>query len=268
MTKTQKIIKYFAIGLATFIIFSIFSLIVYGFITIGNMFSDTPKIEGLKTVDADAKYKYLDIEVSTVNVTFRVKPGLYYTIETNNKNLEFKENGDKLTITEDKFNFLKTESTDLVISIPSNFVFDTVELETGFGKVNLESLSTNYLKLDLGTGLADISNLYAFKRAEIDGGAGEININSSNINNFDLDMGLGKLNLSANLTGNSNIDCGIGEVNVKLIGNDYKIKVDKGIGNVSINGSKMDTDSYGNGLNNIDISGGIGNINIEYVDFN
>jgi len=268
MTRTQKIIKYFAIILASFIIFSIVSLIIYGFVKIGSFFSDTPKIEELKTIDADCKYKYLEIDVTTVDVTFRVKPGLFYKIETNNNNLEFKEIGNKLSITESKFSVFKANKTDLVISVPSNFNFDTVKLNNGFGKVRIETLSTDYLELNLGAGLVEVSNLYVGKETLIDGGAGEINIKSGTMNNLDLDMGIGKLNLLSSLNGNSSIDCGIGEVNIKLLGVDYKIEIDKGIGNVNVNGNKINDEYYGNGVNNINVNGGIGNINIEFVGLN
>ena len=78
-------------------------------------------------------------------------------------------------------------------------------------------------------------------------------------------MGVGELDLSAKLSGNSDIDAGVGRLNLNLIGNDYKIKVDKGIGSASINGNDIKDDTYyGEGSNIIDIDGGVGSIDISY----
>ena len=58
-----------------------------------------------------------------------------------------------------------------------------------------------------------------------------------------------------------------GEMNLFLIGSldDYEISLDKGVGNALIDGYDMkDNDTYGTGINKIDIDGGIGNINIDF----
>ena len=45
----------------------------------------------------------------------------------------------------------------------------------------------------------------------------------------------------------------------------YKVKVDKGLGKVKLNGDVIDNDTYyGNGINRLDIDGGIGNIIINF----
>ena len=51
------------------------------------------------------------------------------------------------------------------------------------------------------------------------------------------------------------------------IKDDYKIKVSKGIGEIRIdNNSIKDGEVIGNGNNFIDVSGGIGQINISYIN--
>ena len=94
-------------------------------------------------------------------------------------------------------------------------------------------------------------------------------ITNANLNNLDLDMGVGKLSLTSKILGNSKIDSGIGEIDLNLVGNkeDYKLHIDKGIGNVTADGTNLGDDSkYGDGNNYIDIDGGIGSINIDFVN--
>ena len=50
-----------------------------------------------------------------------------------------------------------------------------------------------------------------------------------------------------------------------LLGDDYKIKIDKGIGSATVNNEKVvDSSYYGSGRNIIDIDGGVGNIEVSY----
>ena len=109
-------------------------------------------------------------------------------------------------------------------------------------------------------------NVKVLDDASIDGGAGNIEFNNCEFNNSEIDLGAGKLVFNGTLLGKNKIDSGVGSVNINLLGklDDYKIKVDKGIGNTSLNGSTMkENESYGSGINEIDINGGIGEIKIE-----
>ncbi len=70
---------------------------------------------------------------------------------------------------------------------------------------------------------------------------------------------------SGQLTGKSKIDSGIGAVNIDLMDNksNYTIDISKGLGNVTIDGQKVETDRvYGSGLNYLEVNGGIGEIKI------
>ena len=153
--------------------------------------------------------------------------------------------------------------------VPSDFIFDRVAIESGASKTNIEELYTKQLYLDLGAGKVMINNLTVLENAKIDGGAGETIIKSSNIHNLDLEMGVGRLSLSSKLTGNNKIDSGIGEMNLSLLGtlDDYCIILDKGLGNATINGKNMSDDTtYGTGENKLDIDGGVGSIQIDFIE--
>ena len=63
------------------------------------------------------------------------------------------------------------------------------------------------------------------------------------------------------------MDLGVGESNITLIGRkeDYKLDLEKGLGNISIDGVNVsDYGSSGNGTNKVEINGGIGAINVAF----
>ena len=65
------------------------------------------------------------------------------------------------------------------------------------------------------------------------------------------------------------MDLGVGESNSALSGSkeDSKLDLDKGLGNISIDGVNMsDYGSSGNGTNKVEINGGVGSINVRFED--
>ena len=74
-----------------------------------------------------------------------------------------------------------------------------------------------------------------------------------------------KLNIKADVTGKSKIDTGVGNLDLYLTlsEEDYKIDIDKGIGEIKFNDNTIgDNTSIGGGSNYIKINGGVGDINI------
>lgn len=263
MTKTQKIIKYLALAFAFSIIFSIISSIMYGLLSVSNIFDkDDYVTENMEELKINENTSFLDIEVSSVNII--IKQGEKLKAETNNKYINIKEKNNKLFITEKKHNLIgKKINSDLVVYVPQEFMFDGVSIESGAGQINIEKLSTRNLDLELGAGKVTITNLNVVDSTSIEGGAGQISILNGEINNLELDMGVGELSLSSKITGNSEIDAGVGKIKLNLMGTDYKIKVDKGVGSATINGESVKTNTYyGVGNNIIDIDGGVGSIQI------
>jgi hypothetical protein len=65
------------------------------------------------------------------------------------------------------------------------------------------------------------------------------------------------------------LDLGVGESNITLLGSkeDYKLDLEKGIGNITVDGKNVtDYGSSGNGRNTVEISGGVGAINVVFND--
>jgi len=77
------------------------------------------------------------------------------------------------------------------------------------------------------------------------------------------------LNLTSALTGESDFDLGVGESNITVIGNkdDYKLDIEKGLGNITVDGtSTSNIKGQGDGNNSIEVSGGVGAINLNFQD--
>ena len=80
-------------------------------------------------------------------------------------------------------------------------------------------------------------------------------------------MGVGKTTITANITGNSKIDSGVGSLNLNILNSkeNYRLKLSKGIGSIKVDNQDVkDNEVLGNGLNNLIIDGGVGEINIKF----
>ena len=134
--------------------------------------------------------------------------------------------------------------------------------------VDISSLTTYEFNLELGAGVAKLSDIKTIESASIDGGAGELKIEDCEFVNLDLDIGVGECTASFRLKGESDVYCGVSSTNLTLYEydkNDYTVKVDKGIGDVVVDGvSAKDNDVLGTGANIVDISCGVGEVDVRF----
>lgn len=266
MSNTQKIIKNLAIAFAFFLIFNIISGIMYGVSLFSNIVNDKEGLKHLEEIKelTSSDAKILSIDLNTTNVI--IKTGDTFKAETSNKYIVTKQDQDKIYITERNHKAIKKQPK-LIIYVPINMILDSVEINGGAGRIQIDALITKLLRLDLGAGKVDINNLQVLNKTKIEGGAGSVDIKNSILNNLDLSIGIGKFNLDAEVLGNSTIEQGIGSIDLNLIGisDDYEINVEKGLGSISVEGKNVkDNETIGNGFNKIDIEGGIGSINIDF----
>ena len=77
------------------------------------------------------------------------------------------------------------------------------------------------------------------------------------------------IQINAAVLGESDLKFGVRESNVTLIGSkdDYKVDIEKGLGNITVDGKTVtDFCSSGNGQNHIEIEGGAGTINLKFQE--
>ena len=157
----------------------------------------------------------------------------------------------------------------MTLYIPADAVFERANIITGAGRLTVDSLSAATINFELGAGEVTIDTLVAASDIDIDGGAGKITISGGALHNLDLDMGVGQLNLTSALTGESDFDLGVGESNITIIGNkdDYRLDIEKGLGNITVDDTSVSNiKGQGNGNNSIEVSGGIGAINLKFKE--
>ena len=270
MNSAQKVIKYLALAFAIFLSVSIIGGIIMGLTGISYILSgkNDDAVGEMQVYPIEGDISSLSVSLSGAELT--IKTADKFSVESNHKYISVKTENGQLCISETKKLFsVHPKGVSVILSIPEDFVFDEATVETGAGRVEINSLSADVLTLSLGAGEAEIKNLTASSRADIDGGAGKLTINGGRLCNLKLDMGVGELILKSRIEGQSYIDNGIGETKLTLLGSreDYRIEIDKGIGEAKLEGESMRDDSvYGAGKNHIEIDGGIGAINIVFQE--
>ena len=275
MTTAQKVIKYIALGFAAFLIVTIISAILSGGYALLRAFGlihvdKNIVTEELKVISSEVKeISTLKIDLSCTNLD--VKIGDNFKVETNNSKITFTNDNGSVKIKEENRNWLNNnKESNLIIYIPRDMIaIDETKIETGAGKINIEKLNTQSLYLELGAGDVYIKNLTVTKEAKIDGGLGRTELKSCEINNLKANLGMGEFVFNGKLIGKNEIDSGVGAIDIDLMDNkgNYKINVSKGLGNVTLDGQKLEMDRvYGTGENYLDVDGGIGEIKIEFKE--
>lgn len=275
MTTAQKVIKYIALGFAAFLIVTIISAILSGGYALLRAFGlihvdKNIVTEELKVISSEVKeISTLKIDLSCTNLD--VKIGDNFKVETNNSKITFTNDNGSVKIKEENRNWLNNnKESNLIIYIPRDMIaIDETKIETGAGKINIEKLNTQSLYLELGAGDVYIKNLTVTKEAKIDGGLGRTELKSCEINNLKANLGMGDFVFNGKLTGKNEIDSGVGAIDIDLMDNkgNYKINVSKGLGNVTLDGQKLEMDRvYGTGENYLDVDGCIGEIKIEFKE--
>ena len=271
MTSAQKIIKYLALCLATFLVLLIISSLLGVFYSVSKILDVQKDNEVTMDKMSTVNFKTDDISSLDINLLFTnliIKQGNNLYVETNNEKVHFDEENNSLKIKEDSRSWLSQNNKgDLILYLPENSQFKTVEIQAGAGKIQIENLVTDFLSLELGAGETSIQRLNVSENCKIESGAGKVSLLDGRIKNLDLDLGVGKFELTSSLLGSNKINAGIGSLELNLLGNkkDYLIKADKGIGTIHVDEAVVSDDStIGTGENTIKIDGGIGNIDVSF----
>lgn len=270
MTSLQRMIKYCATALAIVLTISIIGGIcsAIGLFAgvFGSRITGETAVGEMRSFTLSDSIESLDLELGAAEL--KIVTGDRFSLESNHKYLEVKEENNTLNISEEKVAFgFSNEGLSVVLTVPKDFVFEDVSIEAGAGKVDIDTLRANTISLDLGAGQTDIGTLCALTRASINTGAGKLTIRDGQIQDLTLDHGVGKLDMTGALTGNCDVDLGVGSAEITLVGTreDYQIRMDKGLGDATLDGQSMgDGSTYGGGANRIQIDGGVGDVEVNF----
>lgn len=217
---------------------------------------------------AEARRNLKELEIDVKTAAVRLVEANEFRVETNNSQMTGRYESGKLRLVEESFNFWEDDwESELVIYWPHDLELEKFRLSAGAAQVRLEEIEARNVELGLGAGRAEISNIVATDRIKISGGAGVLEILDGELNNLDLDMGVGRTMLNARLTGNNKVDAGVGRLEINLEGKreDYRLKVDKGLGSIRLDGQELQSEQiYGQGATLVDIDGGVGAIEIRF----
>lgn len=264
MTAKQRVIKYLALAFAVFLIVS-FALGIF------EVLSSLLEMEVKKPVGTEHLYSYnisdnvreLDISVSSADLRIIIGDG--FSVSTDNENVTCSENGSVFSLN-DKEKFNISSDGAVVLEIPSDKVFDKVNINAGAGEVTVDTLSAESLIMNFGAGDFYADALFVTSDTHIGCAAGEFTVKSGSLHNLEMDMAVGDVSLNCSLKGKTEIDCGLGDIKINLPESlsEYRIEVDKGICAVSLNGKSMEDEiEYGDGPSKIEIDGAIGDIAIK-----
>lgn len=260
----NKGIKYLAIGLAVFLILLIISASIQGISFLYNIVTDKEEIIEVQPT------KYLEERISSLNISLAaskltITKGDNNVLDTNNKYVKMEIKDGTLYIKEEKHRLSRKNKYEVNVTLQDT-IYDTIKLESGAGKFNIDSLKTNNLDFEFGAGAGIINNLEVYNNANIESGVGSVQILDGELNNLDLDVGVGKFVLNSDIKGNSKVEAGIGSININLKQpkENYKVSIDKGIGSITVDGEKTSSKKFGNGENILDIDGGIGKITLNF----
>lgn len=270
MTTFQKVIKYLAIALALFICIILFSWLINGVKSLFESFNIIKEkdSEYNEIINYNEKFSYLDIDLNSSNLI--IKSGENFRIDTSNKGIKIYNKNGKLKIVDKSKSIFNRSNKDFIITIPYNYYFEVVKIDTGAGKVDINGVNTNLLEMDLGAGKTSLNNTISNKTL-IETGAGSMSILNSKLNDLNLELGVGKIDIVAEITGKSSIECGVGELNLSLNLplHEYTFEFEKGVGGIALNNKSIKNNSIiGEGDNYIKIKGGIGSINVKTLENN
>lgn len=202
--------------------------------------------------------------ISLIIVVVLVLLTIYIVFNTTNNIKDTEDSYNNLDIISNIKNYdIKLDSAKLIIEEGNKF---TISTNNKYISLTEEAkLNVNALSLQLKASSLTLDDVVVNEKLTINGGAGTIDVKNSDISNLSLVVGVGNCNISASLKNNNVIEAGVGQLNIELLDNidDYKIKLTKGIGDITINNLKItDNNTFGNGNKNISLTGGIGPISI------
>lgn len=270
MSREQKVIKYLAYALAFGIILSIVMGITSVIISISGLININQNNESIgkemQTLTCSGNINLTNLKIDLSYSDLKIVSSDKFEIKTNDSNITCSSNNDILII-KDKNKVIKTKHSSVEVSLPSNYRFDYIDINTAAGRLTSDELYTDKLNLKLGAGQTIIKTLNA-NNANISGGVGALNIQDGIVNNIDLDIGVGASNIKLKVIDYGNFKGGIGKVNLELIGSleEYKIELNKGIGKCYVARNELkDNETVGSGQSKIILNGGIGEMNVNFV---
>lgn len=264
MTTLQKVIKYLALGFAAVLVLGIICGVAGVVRSLTGLLIEDSVSGEVYEENLTGEIKTLDVSISGAELT--ITTGDVPSVKVVGDKITVKNVDGHLKIKEKNSLFHATNANKtIVVVLPASL--DSVSIETGAGKLNIEGIEAHKLELSLGAGNTVLKNVTVSGEAQIEGGVGALEVIDSTVRDMDLDMGIGNVSIKAALLGESKFSCGIGDFDLTLTGgkDTYTLDIDKGVGNVTVDGTDVHG-SYkvGNGSGRVDIDCGVGSVTVVF----
>lgn len=127
----------------------------------------------------------------------------------------------------------------LFITLPSEYVFNSVDIDIEAGYLWIEQLQGTNMMINVGAGELTTGNIISDNNCQISCGAGSITADQMTVNSLSASVGLGTINLTLAGIESANIKTGIGEtiLNLPRSSKDYDYQISCGAGEVTIDGN-------------------------------
>ena len=219
--------KRFKISLIIFVIGIVISITAY---SLGGRINSSSAKNSINFSEVYTGIETLDIDLGLSDV--ELKKGNEFKIEANNVSSNTfsssVENG-KWNIRDNmpsKIFNINHYNNIVTVYIPELFENSKIKIKIGAGQLIVNQLTANNIDINIGAGNLKMDNLTAT----------EVNI----------DCGVGNIEINGEISDKGNVKCGVGNVSLNLKGNkkDYKYNLNVGIGEISLNNNNY------NGLGN------------------
>ena len=209
--------------------------------------SDTPG-----TMAATSELSTAAKEIHDLNLTLRSCEFEILASEDDQIRMEIEEGKEKyfslrvkegtLHINDTRKSTKNMKAVHVKLWIPSDHVFDQVNMTLGAGDVKMGRLAAEDISIEGGAGKIEAETLIASKELDAEIGAGDFYIREATLGETDIDCGVGKFEIgSCTLDGDADISGGVGDVNIGIIGEkeDFNYELSCGMGELEVFG-----DSY------------------------
>ena len=270
--KNKKLLfsKIFRMVVALVVIVILIVLVCSGIYVINSYRDSDIKVGEQENIVVDGeRVKELDVDVGAFNFIVK-KDGDSFSL-SKHEYIIYSVEDDKLVIKEKGRKWFERVEGSVLLTIPEDYDFEEIDIESDGGKVELTGLHVKDIDLTLGAGTLILKNLEVTGEADIEGGTGKVEIKKGTYNNIKCKVKVGSLQFFGKITGDSEFETSLGSCDVKLIGdsNIYSIRGLKGLGDFIIGNYVINEDTiFGYGKIKIVVKGGFGGVVIKFVDEN
>ena len=209
-----------------------------------NFDMDFGDLEGYTILEGDFEQTTLSDADKIKNVTLMIGGGSVQVLKSEDQSINaaaeyddrygFKVEGDTLYIKSLQDEYYDNNN-ELIICVPENVTFESVDCELGAGEILASSISANEMNVSIGAGRLEVASLFA-DQFTFEIGAGEIIVENGTVGTADMSIALGNFEFDGIISKGADIECSMGNVSMNLEDEmkDYNYEIECAAGEVEV----------------------------------